>query len=57
MRVRYRLRQAFAARREWGVALFVTGLAVFLYVTPSWVWYAIIGIALMGGGWYLFQHK
>lgn len=51
------LRQGSAVKRILGVILAVTGISILLSTAPPWVWYAFLGVGLMGVGWFLFQHK
>jgi hypothetical protein len=53
----FRLRQGVALRRVLGVALAVGGITILLYTAPSWVWYNLFSLALMGTGWYLYHAK
>ena len=52
-----RMRQGLAAKRILGVGLAVGGFTIFVNTTPVWVWYASVGIALMGVGWFLYHQK
>ncbi|GAA4716088.1 hypothetical protein GCM10023228_22980 [Brevibacillus fulvus] len=53
----FRMRQGVALRRVLGVFLAVGGMTILLYIAPSWVWYCLLAIALMGAGWFLFHYK
>jgi len=53
----FHMRQGITVKRTLGVGLAVGGFTIFVYTTPVWVWYAVIGMALMGAGWFLFHHK
>ncbi|MBR8658223.1 hypothetical protein KDN35_01060 [Brevibacillus sp. NL20B1] len=44
-------------RRVLGVALAVGGITIFLYTAPPWVWYTLLGLGLVGAGWYLYHVK
>ncbi len=50
-------RQGNVIRRILGVILAVLGVSILFGTAPPWVWYAILGIGLMGVGWFLFQLK
>ncbi|CCF14836.1 putative membrane protein [Brevibacillus laterosporus GI-9] len=46
-----------AIKRVLGVIFGVGGLILILNTMPLWVWYAILGTALIATGWFLFHHK
>ncbi|AIG27718.1 MULTISPECIES: hypothetical protein [Brevibacillus] len=53
----FHVKQGMAIKRVLGVIFGVGGLILILNTMPLWVWYAILGTALIATGWFLFHHK
>ncbi|WP_232696941.1 hypothetical protein [Brevibacillus daliensis] len=53
----FHIKQGMAVKRILGIVIGVGGLTLILNATPLWVWYAMLGTALIAAGWFLFHYK
>lgn len=53
----FRMRQGIGLKRLFGILLAVGGLTILLSSAPQWVWVAILGVTMIGLGWFLYHHK